>query len=410
MNDSDGRDAGSAIRFPLSGGMRAWLLGVAGAGAFLELLAATPIPLSGVLAFVLRLLLWIAIYRLASEILLASAEGETGAPSLSGIESADGLAIRHIALWLLATLALVVCSIYTGPIGVLAGSFALAAMLPAATIILTLSKSLSEALIPTQWLRLAARIGQADYLRLCAALLAAALAYLAIAGIMAGLGLGQGLRNVVQLAYWAFAVFAWFHLAGRTVYRHRAELNLVEPDTEPAQTPEKFTRDPEALWEEIRSQGGTRDMHAELARQLERAGTRERRLEHGRLHLETLLLAFEAPEEALDRTSRMLEVDRDFALASPDSMLALIRAAADHHASWLVGQLCANYLAAFPGSVKRDEVRLTACEALREESSANRTKAEAWFRELMTAELADAQRARLASLAPCYLHAPPGPD
>ncbi|HMB38156.1 MAG TPA: hypothetical protein VKO85_03680, partial [Wenzhouxiangellaceae bacterium] len=157
---------GDAVSFPLRHDVRPWVLAAAGAGILIELVNALPIPFIGLLAFIVRILIWIMVYRVASEILLASAEGDTGAPSFRTVESADGLAIRHIGLWLVATFTLVLLSIYFGAAGVVIGSFAIAAVLPAATIILTLSKSLFDALVPTQWLRLAVRIGRGDYLRL----------------------------------------------------------------------------------------------------------------------------------------------------------------------------------------------------------------------------------------------------
>jgi len=403
-------DIREAVRFPLRHDVRPWVLAAAGAGIFIELVNALPIPLIGLLALIFRLLIWITVYRVASEILLASAEGDTGAPSFRTVESADGLAIRHIGLWLIATFLLVLLSIYFGTAGVVIGSFAIAAVLPAATIILTVSKSLFDALVPTQWLRLASRIGRGDYLRLYAALLGAALIYLAIAGLLGWLGAGQGLRNLLQLAYWAFAVFGWFHLAGRAVFIHRDELNLIEPDTEPEKKPERFTRDAETLWRQIRERGGTREMHAELARQLERSGERERRLAHGHMHLEALLFSFELPDEALDRTQRMLAVDADFCLERPQSMRALIRAARDQGVDRLTGRLCSNYLKRFPNSAKADEIRLIGCEALAENASSQREHAERWFRDLMTSKLDDNQRDRLKTIAPGYLGTSSRPD
>jgi len=496
-------DIREAVRFPLRHDVRPWVLAAAGAGIFIELVNALPIPLIGLLALIFRLLIWITVYRVASEILLASAEGDTGAlreplnnsarsafqsekpqivggepsdsshsygqgsqrarcgfsgetrtgrvfagpplrldsliwnnqttlaqaetehpakapsrprrvvqrfPNFRTMESADGLAIRHIGLWLIATFLLVLLSIYFGTAGVVIGSFAIAAVLPAATIILTVSKSLFDALVPTQWLRLASRIGRGDYLRLYAALLGAALIYLAIAGLLGWLGAGQGLRNLLQLAYWAFAVFGWFHLAGRAVFIHRDELNLIEPDTEPEKKPERFTRDAETLWRQIRERGGTREMHAELARQLERSGERERRLAHGHMHLEALLFSFELPDEALDRTQRMLAVDADFCLERPQSMRALIRAARDQGVDRLTGRLCSNYLKRFPNSAKADEIRLIGCEALAENASSQREHAERWFRDLMTSKLDDNQRDRLKTIAPGYLGTSSRPD
>src|SRR6056297_3975823 len=97
-----------AVRFPLRHDVRPWVLAAAGAGVLIEMLAALPLPsiaglIFGIFLLAFRILVWITVYRVASEILLASAEGDTGAPSFRTMESADGLAIRHIGLWLVAT-------------------------------------------------------------------------------------------------------------------------------------------------------------------------------------------------------------------------------------------------------------------------------------------------------------------
>lgn len=378
------------------------------AAVFLELIRNSPIPFSGLIATIAQIILWLMIYRVASEVLLESAEGGTGAPNRHAFQSADGLAIRHVGLWLVATLTLAAIAIYTGSVGMLLGSIAIAAILPAATIVLTLSRSLVEALVPTQWFRLASRIGWPDYQRLFGVLLAASTFYLVLAWLMVRLGAGSSVRDIVLLTYWAAAVLGWFHLAGRAVYLHRDELNLIEPDTEPdnATEAETFTREPEALWQQIQGQGGTQAMHAELARQLDRLNGhehRERRLEHGRMHIEALLLSFEDDDEALERADRLLTVDPGFALSGTDAMYALVQASArDGHAA-LTAKLCCSYLDNFPNSVKCNSVRLIGCEALADVRSSRRGMGEKWYRQLMTADLDDAQRERLKALAARYL-------
>ena len=392
-----------SIAFPLSRHGQPWLAAVTAAGAIIELLGNLPIPFAFLLALILRVLLWVLVYRIASEILLSAAEGDSGAPGTRSTESADGLAVRHIGLWLLATAVVVAAAAQAGAVGAALASVAVAVVLPAATILLTLSRSLVDALIPTQWARLAGRVGWRDYGDLFSLLVLASIGYLGIESGLRALDIGPGIRNVVQMGYWSFAVFAWFHLAGRTVHRRRSELNLVEPDTEPERPPERFTRDAETLMRQIRERGGTVEMHAELARQLERASDREARLAHAQIHLPALLLSFERPDEALDRADRMLAVDADFCLEQPAQMRALIDAAVQREAPRLAARLCRNYLTRFPDSAKADDVRLTGCEALAHDVSSLRNLGERWFRELMTRELDDELRGRLQRVAPNYL-------
>jgi hypothetical protein len=397
-------DVSAALRYPFTAGQWPWVAAAMVAGAVIETLSALPVPFIGLVALFLRVVVWLTLYRVASEVLLAGADGRDR-PGAGAYATTEGLAVRHVGLWLVGTAVVVAATIQLGFAGTLVVCLLLAALLPAATIVLTLSGSLIQALVPTQWIRLVQRIGRDDYARLFAVLLAAAIGYLLLSLGLAALAVPDAVRHPIVLAFWAAAMLAWFRLAGRAVWLHREELGLDEADTEPETAPETFTRDPDALWTEIRERGGTRAMHAELARQLERAGDRETRLAHGRMHVEALLAAFEDPVEAVDRAHRMLSVDPDFVLGDPRATLALIRAAAEQDAGALTARLVDNYLAAFPNSSKRNEARLVGCEALQHAPTDAREPGRRWFRELMTAELDEAQRERLAALRRTYLGA-----
>ncbi|PKL96702.1 MAG: hypothetical protein CVV18_00635 [Gammaproteobacteria bacterium HGW-Gammaproteobacteria-8] len=393
-----------SLRAPLAAAHRGWPL-LAGLAGFLieSLTRALPGMIGGLLGLLASILLWLLIYRVASELLLSEAAGEDarGGPGL--LDAPDGLAARHIALWLLATLTLAALSVHWGTAGLLLGGAILAAILPAATIVLTLSRSLIEALVPSRWWQLLTRIGVADYARLAGLLLLAVAAYLLLVWLLPRIGQTGALAGGLITALWATAILAWFHLAGRAVCLHRAELGLDANEPPPEPEPERHTRDPERLWQQIREHGGSEAMHEALARVLEQRGDRARQLEHARLHIPALLLAFEKPAEALRRTARMFELDRDFVIDDVEEMFALLRHAVAAGRAGLVAELTRNYLATWPHSVKTNEARLLACEALAEDGSKARRQAERWFRELMTAELKPEQRERLGRLAGAYL-------
>jgi len=412
LDDPTAPSLKNSLLAPLAPGQREWVLGLAGAMLLVNLLRQIlPGILAGIVGLLALIVLSIMAFNAGTDALrqAAAGPGARGARLFSS-EFSEGLGVRLIVSWLLATILLAAFMQLDRYLGLAIGLMIVTAILPAVTIVLVLSNSFLEALYPPRLARLIARIGRRDYAGLCALVIMVGIAYLTILALLRSLGLPDFLRSALLFGIWTWAVLAWFRHAGDMLFAHRDELNLVEPDSAADRPPEKFTRDPDALWVEIRSRGGTREMHAELARQLERGGNRERMLEHARLHIETLLLAFEAPEEALYRSNRMLELDAAFALPRPDSMFALIRAAAERKHGWLTGQLVASYLEAFPNSVKRNEVRLLACEALCDEATAGRRKAEAWFRALMTTELSDTQRTRLSALAPGYVDAGPDPD
>ena len=374
-----------------------WVAGFWFAIVFIEALSRAPIPLGGLAAFVLRFLAWFMLYRIASETLLDAADDTPGLPRR--MEGGDGLAWRHVALWLIGTLALVALTVWAGPIGTALGALALLLVLPAATILLTLGRSLLTALWPPSWLRLAARLGRRDYGLLCGALLAIGAIYAMTAGVGQIVQPGGWLGPIAQFTVWSAGVLGWFHLAGRAVALHRDDLNLTEPDIEVEPEPERFTRDPDALWEEIRSRGGSRAMHAELARQLAVDDPAGRRLPHGRMHIETLLLAFEDPVEAVDRSAAMLELDPGFCLSDADVMRALVVAAADQEQADLAVRFAENFLAVYPKSAKAASVKLRLCELLADRPDhPGRALAAEWLAELNAGGVPEALQPRLDAL------------
>ncbi|MDT8438297.1 MAG: hypothetical protein RQ729_04735 [Wenzhouxiangellaceae bacterium] len=393
-----------SLQAPIGEDLRGWLALALVAGLGIGLIAQSPLPLSGLIALLVSVLVWVMLYRVASEVLLVQATGRRG--SRGAAAASDGLAGRHIALWLLATLLVVAFTMQFGPLGTLAACVLLALALPAATIVLTLSGSLLEALRPDRWVGLMQRLGGGDFSRLCGLLFAAALVYMALNLALSAPGASPLLRGMALFASWTWCLLAWFHFAGRVVHAHRAELGLDAAAPAPQRPDERYSRDPEQLWATVMQHGGSAAQHAELVRVLEREGDPEHLLAHARRHIPALLLAFEDIDGALERSSRMLELDPGFLLDDTDTSFALIGAAVDAQRASLVARLVTNYLARFPRSVKANRVRLLGCEALAGRGANPRNPAVAWFRELMTAKLDESERARLEALAPHYLPSP----
>ncbi len=382
-----------------------WVAGFWFAIVFIEALDHAPIPLGGIAAFLLQFVTWFVLYRVASEVLL-DASAETPGLTRSTFEGADSLALKHVGLWLLGTLLVAVLMHRFGTGGALLGAAALTLLLPAATILLTLGRRLLMALWPPAWLRLIDRIGARDYALLCGVLVGIGAVYAIASSVALALQPDGWLAPIVQFTIWSAGVLGWFHLAGRAVAVRRVELNLVESDKEPDAPVETFTRDPDTLWEEIRSRGGSRAMHAELARHLARdpdpSAVRDRRISHGRMHVEALLLAFEDPVEAVDRAAAMLEVDPGFSLSDAPNQFALFEAACEQRVKGPALRLAENFLARFANSPRAPKVKLRACELMADDESSRRTIAEAWFRELMVADLAEPEAERLRALKDRY--------
>lgn len=375
-------------------------MAVAFAAAVIQAVRAViPSPFNGLFAGLASLLLWLLVFRIASEALLAAAEGHQKMPDRRLIEAPDHLAMKHVGIWLLATLVLALAGSRSGLEFVLVLGVCVA-VLPAASILLTLGQSMLDALYPPHWWRLASRIGAHDFGRVVGLLTGLGLVYLTLAWVLVELGIPTAVRVVIQTTFWSASVLAWFRLAGAMVFTHRETLGLDLDPPEAERPAPGFSRDLETLWSQVMNEGGTQAMHAELARQLRRAGDRDRELHHGRLHIESLLLAFETPERALDESARMLQLDPDFTLSGPDPTFALIRTTAGRNQGWLCVRQARAYLKAYPYSVKANEVRLLALESLSTGPVAELEgrQARIWFKELSTADLTPEQTKRLQQL------------
>jgi len=350
-----------------------------------------PRPLSGLLILVAMLSLWGLLFALASRLLLLRAAGARRAREAAEIDLPPGVATRHVLLWLLASLILALVHGGAGPFAGLAAAALLALVLPAATLALTGGQSFSDALYPPGWFRRARELGLAHYLSLSFWLIAYALFYLLIAGL-----LGEAspwLRNALQMAWWSAALLAWFGHAGLLLYAHRTrERPPVRTEAAPPAS------DPRALFEHVMRYGGDAELHRKLARTLEAAGLDARALAHGQVHIAALLLTFERPVEALEQADRLLSIDAGFSLDDPAVMRRLIDTARQLAPPGLVVRLCRNYLNRFTASAFTDDIRLLACEALAEAGEVQCAEGRAWLDALRGADLDGARRARLERL------------
>lgn len=350
------------------------------------------------------LLIWVMLFRNASEILLTASEGGTFRFGHRFTTSPDGLALRHIGLWLLYALLFALCWGYFGVLGAALSAVTLAALVPAATLLLTLRNSLLDSFDPVAAKRIIETLGFADYGRLCGLLVGLTLTYLTLDALASTLAMPLPVQNLLLLVYWAWALIAWFYLAGCTLFEHRNELTLAPDDEALAEVPpERFTRDPDRLWATIQQDGGSIEMHRVLADSLDRGDDQATQMAHGKLHVAALLEAFEQPQAALDRAAELLQIDQRFALDRPSVMVELIQSAARYEQPKTLHRLIDSYLHHFPTSRQCNELRLLGCEALQESSGACRKQAKDWYQQLMTSELDEKQRQRMESIASSYL-------
>ena len=234
MDDPTAPSLKSSLLAPLAPGQREWVLGLAGAMLLVNLLRQIlPGILAGIVGLLSLVVLSIMAFNAGTDALrqAAAGPGARGA-RLFGSEFSEGLGVRLIVLWLLATILLAAFMQLDRYLGLAIGLMIVTAILPAVTIVLVLSNSFLEALYPPRLARLIARIGRRDYASLCALVIMGGIAYLTISALLRSLGLPDFLRSALLFGIWTWAVLAWFRHAGDMLFAHRDELNLVEPDSE----------------------------------------------------------------------------------------------------------------------------------------------------------------------------------
>jgi hypothetical protein len=382
-----------AAAMPLRAPQRRWLLLLPAAAMALDAVGGfLPYALLAATTVVFVIASWTVTLRSAARCLLAAASGARTRAERDGQDVPPGLVGRLIALWLLAMMP--ASAVLTGASpGVLPGlvAFAALAVLTPATLVLTRTVSLPDALDPLNWRDLVTEIGAGSAMKLAGVLFALAVGYLLLAALPLPDAL-EWLGKGVLLCYWIWATLAWFELGGRVL--HGPEVPAESDDRPPEQV--------EVLFERVIASGGTRDEHRRLADALVMADDRARLLEHGRVHVNALLAGFEQPRAAVEEAGALLDRDPLFALGDTESMYRLVRAARRYAYPALTIRLCGNYLDAFPRSFKRDEVRLIACEAAAAGGRDERRMTADWLGELVTARLADDQRARLKRIVPIF--------
>ncbi|MCC5865593.1 MAG: hypothetical protein JJU31_10775 [Wenzhouxiangella sp.] len=326
---------------------KALVPGLALAASGLTVLAhALPGPLGLLAATALLLYLWAVLYHHASWLLLAQSASHAGV-------GVDELAVpplvgaRHVALWVLVMLLLLTWQAGDKPLLLLAGGLFLCLLLPAATLVLTQVGSLADALYPPAWTTAMKAVGRRHYLVLSGCLLGLALGYLFLDLLFQHAS--AWLRNGVVMAWWAYAVLAWFALLGVTAAPPRPALPRAAPSTADAVAID-------ARFGRLQRHGGSNLEHRLLFAALLQNKDHDRLKKLAGRWLPALMEGFHRPEEAVERCDQLLSAVPDFSLETPSAMLALIKASEKHGYPDLTARLCHNFLHAFPVAPKRQTV------------------------------------------------------
>ena len=307
---------------------------------------ALPGPVGLLLVLGLLLFLWAVLYHQASRLLLGQALSRAS-KEVDDLAVPERIGARHVVLWVLIMVLLMAWQAGENPLLLVGGGLFLCLMLPAATLVLTRVGSLADALYPPAWMTVVEAVGRGRYLALSAWLVGLAMGYVLLNLLFQATP--AWLRNGVLMAWWAYAVLAWFALLGEAVAPRGST-----PTRPPPKTPDAV--DIDALFDRLQRHGGSNVEHRRLFDALFQNGDHQRLVKLAQRWLPALIEGFSRPEEAVERCDQLLAEVPGFSLETPSAMLALIKASEKHGYPDLTVRLCRNFLASFPVAPKRQTV------------------------------------------------------
>ncbi len=337
------------LRFPWKPWLRVLVLAAGLIVAAIALIRPLlPPTVASILTLVTVIVLWILTLRVASRLLLATADGAGLQREYQAFDLPERQAARQIGLWFLVLILIGGLGQLLGWLGLALGAGLALVLLPAMTLIVARENAIGKAFKPSGLKAIYGLLGLRRYRQLVMLLGGLMMAYLIADTGVSRLPLALG--NGLMMAVWIYLLWVWFYALGRSLAAIRqTERSMPKPFSSEQSLDE--------LKQRLITQGGTLEEHARLARALDLHADATGLLEHGPAHVAALLLAYERPAEAVERADHLVRLDPDFRLDLPSSQLALIRAAQDHGPADLVLKLCAAYLKTWPAAPGCAEVR-----------------------------------------------------
>ena len=308
-----------------------------GAYAVLRLLGFLP----GIIGFVLNLVVSVAVFKYASEVLVATANGRMEAPNgYSTDEEVGWLQVKlQAALFVMALAAMLVLPPVLAGMALLFIGFAI----PGATMSVAIDRNLWHALNPVTWVRIMGRLGMPYFVAaaLCFVFLVSQLNAQSL--LIPWLPTWLGIVVFYFIAH--YATVAIYHLMGYLVYQYHELLGFEIEQREVLKRPgdvesglladaEALVRDGETqaaedlLREEIERRGAPPAVHERYRKLLALRGDTERLLKHGREYL-NVLLAQDQDRKALELVRECRALDKAFVPADPGFVTRLSHRAAE---------------------------------------------------------------------------------
>ncbi|HEY0333184.1 MAG TPA: DUF4013 domain-containing protein [Stenotrophomonas sp.] len=289
------------------------------------------------IGWLLNIVVALATYRYAFEVLRHTANGHAGAPDY-GLDLDDGAIWRMFALFLLAIFAVMLVAAFTrsGALTLMALA-AVVLLLPGSVISLAIDGSLLRALNPAVPLAMATRIGWPYLAAFCLLFVIFTSSLMAAGWLKAYMPPLLGELTINFAVTWG--LFSVFHLLGYLVYQYHEALGFEpealsnarpqDPDQRLLDEAETLVRDGhtdnalETLRGAVRSRAVTLPVHELYQRLLRQSPRRDELHEHSRQYL-SRLLAEKQERRALAVLREALDQDAEFVPAQIEQATVLL--------------------------------------------------------------------------------------
>jgi hypothetical protein len=359
-------------------------------GALITLVVLSLARLLGLLpgvGMLLNLLVMVALYKFAFEVLRATANGRMEPPEDAlNMEESVGRqgVILQAAFIVLAFLGYFVSFLLLGEAGMLLGSCIAVLLLfgwPGAAMSLAIDQNFWHALNPGTWIQIMGRLGWPYFLAfglMAVIFISAANAQAMMSGFLP-LIIGLPVFHFLS----GYALLATFHLMGYLVWQYQDELGYT-PDKAPALPtrggdPDQFILDEaaqmvrdgetdmavEALRSQLRERGGTEAVHTQYRKLLRFKGDKTELIRHGKEWL-PMLLAQDKEKAAVELCRELVELDPAFVLADAESNARLGKRAAQLGHAQLALRLINGFHKRHPKSAEIPAMYLLAARLLSE--------------------------------------------
>lgn len=337
---------------------------------------------------IVNLLVMIALYKFAFEILRATANGNM-APPENALDMDESVGRQGVLLQaafiVLAFLSFFVGVLLFGEGGVWFGIIASVVLLfgwPGACMSLAIDQNFWHALNPGTWLQIMGRLGWPYFL----AFGLMALIFLSAANAQAMIQDVIPLLIGLPVFYFisGYALLATFHLMGYLVWQYQDELGFTpdaapmplinrhaDPDQSILDEAAQMVRDGEtdlatdALRAHLRERGGTEAVHTQYRKLVRLKGDKAELIRHGKEWL-PMLLAQDREKAALELYRDLVELDPAYAIGDAESNTRLANRAAALGQTQLALRLISGFHKRHPKSADIPQMYLLAARLLSE--------------------------------------------